>query len=151
MDTFETARNMEMELKSVYEHGIKLNKSENVKKILQMLLRVEENHYDLFLEIQKNKKPSPIKHVDYKIARQLFESLKNEKFSNEQVKCFEKMLSTEKKSEEYYAANANNNQIILEIAKEEHRHFVLIKTMIDLLKRPKDYREPEDFKNLDNY
>lgn len=151
MDLFEMARNLEMEGKSVYEHGIKLNKSENVKKILQMLLKVEETHFDLFIEIQKNKKPGPIKHVDFKIARQVFAALKNEKFSNEQVKCFEKMLATEKKSEDYYTENANGNQAILEIAKEEHRHYVLIKEMMDLLKKTKDYRESEDFKKFDNY
>jgi hypothetical protein len=151
MDTFEMARNLEMEEKSTYDHGIKLNKSINIQKILQMILRVEDNHYELVLEVQKNKKPSPQKRVDFKLARTIFSELKNERFSAEQIKCFEKMFTIEKKAEDFFNSNASSYPVFLEIAKEEHRHGVLIKEMMDLLRKTKDYRESEDFKKFDNY
>ncbi|MFA6088934.1 MAG: hypothetical protein WC755_03655 [Candidatus Woesearchaeota archaeon] len=155
MEIFEMARNLELEGKALYEKRAKVTKSENLKKVLNMIAKVEENHFDLFVEIQKNKKAGPIKHVDFKIAKQAFGVLRDEKFTNEEIKDFEKMLVVEKKSEDYYKLHANdvsaNTELILEIAKEEHRHYVLIQNLIELLRRPKQWVESEEFKRLDNY
>ena len=140
MELFEIAKKMELEGKQLYEEQAKKTEDTGLKNILMMLAHQEQEHYNIFDALQK-KQPIKIKKESFEGIIDFFKEVR-EKLPKDQVDFYKKILDVEKKSQEFYEELSKNQEeqeakeIILRIAKEEHKHWIIIKNIIDYIKKP---------------
>jgi rubrerythrin len=153
-DLFEIAKKMELEGKQLYEEQAKKTSDEGLKNILLMLSEQEQEHYKIFDALQK-KQPIKIKKESFKGITDFFKEVR-EDLPKDQIEFYKKILDVEKKSQEFYQEIAKkqegeNKEIINKIANEEHKHWIIIKNIIDYIKRPEQWVEDAEFHHLDDY
>lgn len=155
MELFDVAKQMELEGKQLYEEQAKNTAEEGLKNILLMLARQEQEHYEIFDALQK-KMPVKIKKESFKGISKVFSNLKKD-LPKDHVEFYKKILEIEKKSQEFYEEIAKkqekqeDKEIILRVANEEHKHWVIIKNIIDYIKRPDQWVEDPEFTQLEDY
>lgn len=155
MELFEIAKKMELEGKALYEDQAKKTKDEGIKTILLMLAEQEQEHYKIFDALQK-KQPIKIKKESFKGITDFFKGLRDD-LPTDQIEFYEKILKIEKDSQEFYIELAKkqedvcSKEIIERIAREEHKHWIIIKNMIDYIKRPDQWVEDPEFHHLEEY
>lgn len=154
-DLFEIAKSMELEGQQLYESQAKKTSAEGIKNILLMLSEQEKDHYKIFDALQK-KQPVKIKKESYKGITDIFKEVKND-LPTDQLEFYETILGVEKKSQEFYEELAKKQdspeikEILERIAHEEHKHWVIIKNLIDYIKRPEQWVEDPEFHHLEDY
>lgn len=154
-DLFEMAKTMELEGQQLYESQAKKTNAEGIKNILLMLAEQEKDHYKIFDALQKNQ-PVKIKKESYKGITNVFKEVKDN-LPTDQLEFYEKILGVEKKSQEFYEDLAKKQdsqeikEILERIAHEEHKHWVIIKNLIDYIKRPEQWVEDPEFHHLEDY
>lgn len=155
MEVFEMAKGIELEGKQLYEEQAKKTSDEGLKNILLMLARQEQEHHDIFDALQKSR-PIKIKKESFKEIPKIFSELKKD-LPKDQIEFYNKVLDVEKKSEKFYEEiaqkqeNQENKEIILRISREEHKHWIIIKNIIEYIKRPDQWVEDPEFNHLDDY
>jgi rubrerythrin len=155
MELFEIAKNMELEGKQLYEHQAKNTEDEGLKNILLMLANQEQEHYKIFDALHKNQ-PIKLKRESFKGITDFFKEVR-EDLPKDQVELYTKILDVEKKSQEFYKDLAKNQEaqqikeIILRIAEEEHKHWIIIKNIIEYIKKPDQWVEDPEFHQLEDY
>ncbi len=155
MDVLEIAKNMELEGKELYETQMKKTNDEGLKKILKMLAEQEQEHYNIFNALQKQN-PLKIKKESFKEVKGVFKELRKD-IPQDHIEFYKKVLEIEKKSQQLYEEIAEKQEdlekkeIIERIAKEEHKHWIIIKNIIDYIKRPEQWVEDPEFHHLDDY
>lgn len=154
MDVFEIAKEMELEGKKLYEEQAKKAEDEAIKKILIMLANQEQDHYDIFNALQKNQ-PVKIKKESFKGIKDVFSDLRKD-LPQDQIAFYNKILDIEKKSQQFYEEISQQQEpeakeIIQRIANEEHKHWIIIKNLIDYIKRPDQWVEDPEFYHLEDY
>ncbi len=154
-DIFEIAKNMEKEGWELYEEQVKKTTDEGIKNILHMLAQQEKEHYNIFDALQK-KHSIKLKQGSFKGITDFFKEAR-EDLPKDQLDVYKKILSVEKKSQEFYEEiaqkqdNPQTKEIIQRIAHEEHKHWIIIKNMIDYIKRPEQWVEDAEFHHLEDY
>jgi rubrerythrin len=110
-----------------------------------------------------DKSEKSVKYYNYKAAsfagvKTVFEEMKEEldRISKDHVKFYKTILEIEKKSEEFYAKHAEEQdgpvkEILLKLAKEEHGHVIIIDNIIGFINKPNTWIEDAEFNNLGNY
>jgi rubrerythrin len=74
-----------------------------------------------------------------------------------QIDLYEKARETERKSEPFYAEKAKDvehaaqEEILLELAKQEHQQYVLLDNLIEFLSRPKSWLENAEWRQMEEY
>ncbi|MCC7574300.1 hypothetical protein KO361_01810 [Candidatus Woesearchaeota archaeon] len=155
MELFEIAKKMELEGKQLYEEQAKKTEDTGLKNILMMLAHQEQEHYNIFDALQK-KQPIKIKKESFEGIIDFFKEVR-EKLPKDQVDFYKKILDVEKKSQEFYEELSKNQEeqeakeIILRIAKEEHKHWIIIKNIIDYIKKPDQWVEDPEFHHLEDF
>lgn len=155
MDIYEVAKGLELEGKELYEAQAKKTDDEGLKNILLMLAQQEQEHFNIFDSLQK-KRPLKIKRESFKGISEVFKDLRKD-LPKDQVDFYKKVLDIEKKSEAFYEKIAleqeseEAKEVILRIAKEEHKHWVIVKNIIDYIKRPDQWVEDAEFHHLEDY
>jgi len=160
IDVFEFAKKMELDGKEMYLAEIGNTVNPGIKNILHMLVKAEENHYEIFSAMQAKKKKEVI-HTDFGKIKNIFEQMaeKGETlFGIESHRDFYmKALKIEEETEEFYRTNAERcddeevKQVLKEIADEEHRHAVLLNAFVEMTQNPVQWVENAEFNHLDDY
>lgn len=155
MEMFEIAKKMELDGKQLYESQAKVTSDEGLKKVLLMLANQEQEHFNIFDALQK-KQPLVLKKESFKGITDVFRDLRKD-LPKDHVEFYKKVLDIEKRSQEFYEDIASKQdsveakEVILRIAKEEHKHWVIIKNIIDYIKRPDQWVEDAEFHHLEDY
>ncbi len=166
MDVFEFAMKMEKDGQAYYEKMAAQTENAVLKEILNNLAQDEIKHYNLFKKFRDgdDSAVADMKSSGSKVmenARNVFQNLAAgnvpEGFTQDIMGAWKEAQNIEKKSEDFYrekAADETDEGIkstILEIADEEHKHWVLIENVIRFLNRPKQWLEDAEWNHLDNY
>jgi len=155
IDFFEMAKNMELEGKQIYQEQSLKTTDEGLKNILLMLANQEQEHFKIFDTLQK-KQPIKIRKTSFVEIKNLFKELKKD-LPKDQIEFYKKVLDVEKNSQNFYEEIAKKQkepeikEIILRIANEEHKHWIIIKNIIDYIKRPEQWVEDPEFHHLEDY
>lgn len=159
-DVFEFAKQMELDGKGLYERELKHTTDPGLQNILQMLIKAEQNHYEIFDNMQKGKKVKIVK-TDFGKVKNIFQKMQDSGQvtvqSKDHAKFYEKLHAIEEKAEKFYRKEAENTsdeevkKALLEIADEEHRHVVLMANMKKFVSRPKQWVEDAEFNHMDEY
>lgn len=161
MTVFEYAKKMELDGKAMYEGELARTDNEGMKSILRMLAKAEQNHYDIFAAMEKNKAPEALKPVPFAEVKNIFQRMKETgdtlNLKASQAAFYEKALGIEEKSEEFYRAEAGKTSDaamkaqLLQIAEEENRHVKLMSAMFKLVNRPNEWLENAEWTHLEEY
>ncbi len=162
MSIFEYAMKMEQDGRSFYlEHAAKAPAPE-LKRILLELADDEQRHFNLFkalhdgasAEYKETEKTTILATV-----KNVFETMKSGdkpyQFSPDARVIWEEAREIEKKAERFYRAkavevtSANERNILIRIADEEHRHWVTMEQVIQFLDRPKRWLDDAEWSNLE--
>ena len=163
MNIFKVAKEMELVGKKSYEDQLAKTTSPGLKKILQIFIKEEENHYQLFDEMEKDAHPDTKEVIvmDFKEMKSIFENIKDTEgltdSPDDQIMFYKKAKEVEVDAEAKYREFAESiederlKEVILKIADEEHRHAVLIQNIITLIKRPNEWVEDAEFNQMEEY
>jgi len=159
-DVFEYAKKMEMDGKKMYEEELAKTENEGIKNILRMLVDAEDNHFEIFDNMQKKQK-TPVKHMSLKEVKNIFQEMKD---SGEEVVCshdhlefYQKLKNVEEETEKFYrdeadkAEDADVKEVLNEIADEEHRHVILMDNLAEFAKKPQQWVEHAEFNHMEEY
>lgn len=155
MELFEIAKAMELEGKHLYEQQAKKTQQPGLKNILLLLAQQEQDHYNIFDALQKQK-PIKLKQESFKGIKDFFKELR-ENIPQDDLIIYNKVLEIEKETQKFYEELAEKQtdeeakEIIQKIAKEEHKHWVIIKNLIDYIKKPDQWVEDPEFNHLEDY
>ena len=158
MDAFDYAKRMELDGIRLYEEELNRTKNPGLKTILNMLIQQEKKHYDLFDFMSKSTDVDMTK-ASFKGIKNIFDEIKDkgEVFPKEELDFYDKILKIEEDSETFYRKMAqdiedeNVKAQILQIADEEHKHFIIINNLIMMVNRPNSWVEDAEFNHLEDY
>ncbi|MBF0385779.1 MAG: ferritin family protein [Candidatus Omnitrophica bacterium] len=161
MDIFDYAIKTEIEGISYYKELSMSAPNKGLKAIFDLLVEEEEKHYELFLKMKEGKTAKYVSSQILTQAKTIFEELcaaeNNFDFNSKQVDLYKKAQSIEEKTRDLYRNKAsestdeNQKNIILEIAAEEDKHYILLGSIIDFATRPEEWVEHSEFNHLSEY
>ncbi|MFA6104813.1 MAG: ferritin family protein [Victivallaceae bacterium] len=154
MNVFEYAKKMELDGIHFYQTESERTNSPGFKKILQLLINEEQNHYSFFDMLQQNLEPGELPAFPVNVVENVFRELwKNGEgfdFSAAQVEVYRKALEIERQSERFYRTEAakaekeGNEELkkqLLMVAEEEKKHTILMDGLVEYLARPGEWVE----------
>lgn len=164
MNIFEHAMQMELDGKKYYEEHAEKAELPQLKQILMELASDETKHYELFKAMRDNV-PSEFENAsETKILSKvvnIFDAIKEENkehsFGEDMLNIWEHARKVEKEAEDFYRRAADDvgddkkAALLLQIADEEHRHWKSIDNVIAFLKRPTQWLENAEWRNLEDY
>lgn len=162
-EVFEHAKQMEIDGKTLYEEELAKTDSAGLKKILEMLIKAEENHYEIFCALQLKHKVPVIK-TSIPEIKTIFSNMKESGeeivTSAEHSDFYEKVKEIEIKSETYFRKNAESAkqegydklaEIFTDLADEEHRHVILMEGLLEMTRNPQQWVEDAEWNNMEEY
>jgi rubrerythrin len=160
MDIFDYAMQMEKDGENYYRQLVEKTDNKGIKTIFTMLADEEVKHYKTLVEM-KTERPQMAETTVLADAKNVFAQMKESgdefDFSAKQIKLYEKAQDIEKKSEEFYREKAREVQqqyqqeIFLNLAEEESKHYFLLENIIDFVRRPETWLENAEFYHLEEY
>jgi rubrerythrin len=160
-EIIEFAKKAELDGKALYEEELAKTEDSGIRKILKMLIEAEENHYDYFDSLDDGDSMVEIQSTSLKGVKNVFQEMKDNGdaiiTSSDHLSFYEKLLEIEEKAEKFYRDAAENlfgqnvKDALLKIADEEHRHVILAKSFIDMIRNPSQWVEDAEFNNMDDY
>ena len=160
-EIIEFAKKAELDGKALYEGELAKTEDPGIRKILKMLIEAEENHYDYFDSLDDGDNGVEIQSISLKGVKNVFQEMKDkgEKIitSPDHLSFYENILGIEEKAEKFYRDASENlleqnvKNALLKIADEEHRHAVMAKSFIDMIRNPSQWVENAEFNNMDDY
>lgn len=166
MDIFDFAMKMEKDGQAYYKELAKKAENAPLKRILHNLAEAEGKHYEVFKKFKEGKtlegasQPGAGENL-LQDAKNVFQQMaaKNEKldFSSHVISAWQGAQEIEKRSVDFYREKAGGPEAspvknaILRIADEEHHHWVLIESILQFLRRPKEWLENAEWHHLEEY
>ena len=161
MDIFEYGMEFEKDSEEYYRKLAKDTKETGLKKILLMLADEEVKHYNKLEELSKNVKTKLPDSQILMNAVNIFTEIKKNKLAvhpkTSQIELYKKAQGFEKDSENFYHEKANETDdaqikdILLNLAEQEKRHFILLENIIQFISRPDQWIENAEFNQMTNY
>jgi len=158
---FELAKNIEKEGVEYYQELARNTKSKQLAGVFNLLAEEENKHYNLFDAYQSSQTgPDTFEKRDIiASAKSIFKSLSKESYSpkKDYDAAYQKALMLEKNSITFYknALKDTNDQavknIINVIIEEEGKHYKIISSIIDYVKRPVEWVENAEFNHMEEY
>ena len=151
MDVFEHAMKMEIQGKKMYEDLLEKTKDEPIKTLLRMLINQEDQHFKTFEYMKNSNTIENLEKANFSGIKTIFEKMKDEEFPKDQLDFYDKILKVESDTEEYYrdiAQTQTDEKIknaILQIASEEHSHYIIINNIIMMINAPNSWVESAEF------
>lgn len=162
-EVFEHAKQMEVDGKSLYEEELAKTENAGLRKILEMLIKAEQNHYEIFCALQLKHKV-PVIQTSIADIKTIFSEMKENGeeivTSDEHSDFYEKVKEIEIKAEEYFRNNAEKaaaegneklSQIFTDLANEEHRHVILMTSLLEMTRNPQQWVEDAEWNHMDEY
>ncbi len=161
-DVWETAKSMENEGKEFYEKLAAESTLPGVSKIFSFLAKQEQKHFDYFDLLSKGAPAGDAADEDpIAKVKAIFAEVEKPAADfvpeDETVGAYEKGLSLEVKSIEYYEKILNGSDsdyakvALKAIIEEEEKHKKILSAIIDFVKRPFEWLENAEFNHLETY
>ncbi len=158
MDIFEFAMQMEKDGENYYREIIARIDNTGVKKILSIMAEEEVKHYEIFAEM-KSRSPELAQSSALTDVKNIFAQMKEsgEDISANlgQVELYKKAQELEEKSKNFYLEKSEvveteaQKEMLLKIAEEENRHYLILEHVIQFVTRTDHYLEDAEFDNLE--
>lgn len=158
MDIFEFAMQMEKDGENYYREIIARIDNTGVKKILSIMADEEVKHYEIFAEM-KSRTPELAESSSLTDVKNIFAQMKEsgEDISANlgQVELYKKAQELEEKSKNFYleksevVENEAQKEMLLKIAEEENRHYLILEHVIQFVTKTDHYLEDAEFDNLE--
>ena len=152
MNVFEFAMQMEKDGEAFYREIAGKTKNAGLQKIFTTLADEEVVHYNTFKKLYDKTTVEVVESNILDKAKNIFIELKDAgglDISAElpQTEAYEKALETEKEAYTFYEQKAEESddpeekQILLTFAREERRHYELLKNILEFVSRPHQWLE----------
>ena len=161
MNIFQFVQQMEKDGEAYYRELAQKTNDKGLKTILNNLAEDEVKHFKIFSEMEKNAEPEMISTEVLANAKNVFQSLKEEKagidVEGQEMEAYEKARDVELHSESFYREkagevdNAHHRALFNRIAEEEKKHAHLLEGIIEYISRPDVWLENAEFNNLEDY
>ncbi len=161
MDIFDFAMKTEIEGISFYKQLSLSADNKGLKTIFNWLAEEEEKHYEVFKKMKTDETASYQASLILNKVKTLFEEISESNdildVNNNQVDLYKKAQDLEQKTKSFYESkaqevtNQKQKETLLEIAKEEGRHYFLMESIINFVSRPKEWVENSEFNHLEDY
>jgi rubrerythrin len=159
-DIFEFAVEMERDGEKLYRSLAAKSPDKGIQVIFNGLADDEVKHARIIRELQKNVSPKMAKTTILRDAKSVFAGMAVTKgfqaAGGDQLALYKMALDLEKKSREFYQAQADAAQtdskaIFTQLAGEESQHMFLLENMIEFISRSTTWLENAEFTHLDEY
>jgi rubrerythrin len=162
MDFFDMAKNLEIENRKMYE-GFSVNAPvKEFMPVFSFLAGQEQQHYDLLASLQKKVAIAvPVDDNALLKAKQLLaqwgSQLSLPSTLNDYESAYNKALIAERQTVAFYTEeqstlkNSEHKKILDLIIEQEKRHAILLESLIEFTRRPKEWIENAEFNHLDQY
>lgn len=161
MDIFEYAMQVEKDGEEFYRNLSRTTENHGLRTILTILADAEVSHFHHFQKMKNNQTTKVDDAMILTKTKTIFQALKDEGSSidpdTDHIELYQQALELEKESEKFYLEKANEildiNQkaVLLTIAEEEKKHFVILEYIIDFITRPNSWLENAEWRNLDEF
>jgi rubrerythrin len=161
MDVYEYAMQLEKDGESYYRDGAARSGNKGLKHILTMLADAEVKHYEIFKLMRENK---PVQLGDVTVlqdVKNIFVKMREEGnlegMTASEIDLYKGAQEIEKKTEDFYlekagqVEDAGQREILLQVAKEESKHYLILEQIIDFVSRPAHWLENAEFYHLEDY
>lgn len=161
-DVWETAKQMELESKTLYEKLYADTANKEIAGVFGRLAREEEKHYQLFSSLQQ-KMPVEASQESNIVAdvKAVFQELTGHFDEKEVIEDAEsvygKALGLEEKSASFYGDllekvdDPKEKEAVELIVTEEKRHAEILRGFLEFVRRPKRWLEDREFNHLEEY
>lgn len=158
MDLFDYAIQMEKDGEAYYRQLSHRTSNTGLRTILTMLADEEVKHQQLFEQLKESKgtlQSSQALTRTKNIFVQMKESGEVISDETDQIELYQKAQDLEKKSREFYlgkseeAESADLKDVLVQLAKEEETHYVILQNIIEFLAKPQSFLEDAEFVNTD--
>jgi len=160
MDIFDYAIQMEKDGEAYYREIAKKTGDKGVSTIMNILADEEVRHYKILQDMKTGTPDLPETKVLSEV-KNIFAGMRenNEQPSPDasQVEMYTKAQELEKKSQEFYEEKSGEvelpaqKELLLRIADEEKRHFVLLENIIEFVCKPQTWLENAEFNKLEEF
>jgi rubrerythrin len=166
MNVFDFAMQMEQDGRAYYENLAEQAENAVLKQILINLAEDEIKHYNLFKKMRDGdiSAVADMEATGTRVlenAKNVFQEMDQNAtsagFTDDIIAAWGKARDVEKKSEDFYREKAdeesdeNKKNVIIRIADEEHKHWLLIENVINFLKRPGQWLEDAEWNNFESF
>lgn len=159
MNIFDYAMQMERDGEQFYRGLVDTSHDQGMARILAGLADDEARHYRIVAEMAKGVEPDMVETTVLTDAKNVFAQMQGKSFElgGPQVDVYHQAQEIERQSRDFYREKAEQmtapaaKAILLQIADEEQRHFVLLDHIIEFMDRPKTWLENAEFNHLDEY
>jgi len=161
MDIFEFALEKERLAHEGYKKLAQMAPSHSLKGILSLLADEELKHVDMVRALQQNQSVDIPKTNLLDEAKKVFEKIvdagEHFDFNVSDSDLYEKARKIEQEARDYYAAQAEKAEseelrnVLLRLAEEEQKHYVLTDNLCQFVAHPQTYLEDAEFSHLENY
>ena len=160
MDIFDFALKMEKDGEGFYREIAAKTKNKGLQVILTMLADEEVKHYQAIERMKLNELKTVRSSILNK-AKNIFVEMKEQgqefEAEKEQIALYEKAQEIEKKSQDFYnekakqADSEDQKNLLIDLAKEEEKHYFLLENIIKLVSKPKQWLEDAEWYHLEEY
>ena len=161
MDIFEFALEKERLAHETYKTLAEQAPSQSLKGILNLLAEEEKRHVDMVLDLQRKKdvtvKPTELLDEAKKVFEKITQAGETFNFNIDESELYSKARQIELEARDYYKAKADEaedeglKRILLRLASEEQKHYILVDNLCHFVEHPQSYLETAEFTHLDNY
>lgn len=163
MDVFEFGKKMELDGKEFYEQQAEKIGVPGLKNIFKRLAEDEQKHYDVLVRMQQAKSDNSM--IDSDVldeAKNVFEKIaadpdKPSNIDGGDLEGYRRAMQIEADSFRLYEKAADEEEdknvrdLLLRIAREEHRHFNILESVYTFVNAPNQYLEWGEFSNLGEF
>lgn len=163
MDVFEFAKKMEMDGKEYYLQQAEKIDNPGLQNIFRRLAEDEQKHYNVLVRLEKEMGDTPMD--DSTVldeAKNVFEELiaseqKPTRIEGGDLEGYRRAMKIEADSFRFYEQAAaeehdeNVRQLLLRIAKEEHKHFNILESVYDFVNAPNQFFAWGEWSNLGEF
>ncbi|MFT5701507.1 MAG: rubrerythrin [Desulforhopalus sp.] len=162
MNVFEFAMQMEKDGEAFYREIAKKTKNVGLQKIFNTLADEEVVHFNTFKKLHEKTTVQASESNILDKVKNIFIEIKDTggldmSAETPQTEAYEKALEAEKEAYTFYEKKAEESddpeekKILLTFAKEERRHYQLLKNVLDFVSRPDQWLEDAEYAHMAEY
>ncbi|MDD2558743.1 MAG: ferritin family protein [Desulfuromonadaceae bacterium] len=160
MDVFEFAKKMEMDGKNYYLQQAEKISIPGLQNLFRRLAEDEQKHYNVLVRLEKERGATSMDDSPaLDEAKNVFEELiasaqKPTQIEGGDLEGYRRAMKLEADSYRFYEQAAaqeqdeNVRELLLRIAKEEHKHFNILESVYEFVNAPNQYFVWGEFSNL---
>ena len=160
MDIFEFAMEKEQLAHETYKKLAEACPSDSLKGILNLLAAEELTHVEMVRALQQSRSVEIPKTELLGEAKTIFQKIKAREdfdFNITESDLYRKARQIELDARDYYQTRADETddealkKILIRLAEEEQKHYVLVDSLCQFVERPQSYLENAEFNHLSDY